>query len=618
MGLLDKFKNFTGKINELEHNINVSRQDYLEVYERNLFLEKEIAERTQELNQANKTIITLQLVWDMMNSSTPLSSVLQKIVSSLTNELNYSNSTILKYIEDDSQKYFKIIATSESYFIKYNPDNILAQSLNEKKILHSSDYLQDLVEVFQDVDSEYIRNIKQQSDSHGMIVCPIIKGDKPFGCLLVFSTNETPQENELTFLTLFAQQIELAITIADLFEEVKKQAITDGLTDLYNRRYFENALKNETERALRSHQPFSLISLDLDNLKKINDTYGHNAGDEAIKTIADVLKRNARSVDIPARFGGEEFSILLPGIDSNGARAAAERIRTSLSNQIVGNNVGQITASIGVATFLEHTDNIDDLVELADQAMYKAKINGRNQVVVARAKDTKNWQQTAIDAFIDILSKNRIPVDRNTAIDLCAKLGGISASKCDAKELIYSIVDVLAKTYNPSNKKGATKAKVSKAIKLARRLELPKEDIDKLRIATLLYDIGNIMISDEIFTKQTPLTEAERKQIQKHPLIAAKEILKPISSIADVIPIIEHHHENWDGTGYPQKISGNDIPIESQIILLIDSFTALTQKRAYRDKLSTEEALKIIQGDANKKWNAVLVEEFVNMIQNEE
>lgn len=138
------------------------------------------------------------------------------------------------------------------------------------------------------------------------------------------------------------------------------------------------------------------------------------------------------------------------------------------------------------------------------------------------------------------------------------------------------------------------------AVSLAKRFDIPKEDIDNLRVAVLLYDIGNLMLPDEILQKATPLTEEEREKIKNHPIIAAREILKPISYIQDVLPIIEHHHENWDGSGYPNKISKNEIPLTSQIILIIDEYFALIEQRPYRAKLSSKDALEIIKADAGK------------------
>ena len=158
------------------------------------------------------------------------------------------------------------------------------------------------------------------------------------------------------------------------------------------------------------------------------------------------------------------------------------------------------------------------------------------------------------------------------------------------------------------------KSKVQLAVSLAKRFDLPKDDIDKLRIAMLLYDIGNLMLPTELLQKKTPLTEEERNHIKEHPIIAAREILKPISYIQDVIPIIEHHHENWDGSGYPAKISKEEIPMTSQIILIIDAYFALTEPRTYRAELTPKQAIELIKQDAGKKWNSTLVEEFISLI----
>ena len=121
------------------------------------------------------------------------------------------------------------------------------------------------------------------------------------------------------------------------------------------------------------------------------------------------------------------------------------------------------------------------------------------------------------------------------------------------------------------------------------------------------------MLPPELLQKTTPLTEEEKQHIKEHPMIAAQKILKPISYIQDVIPIIEHHHENWDGTGYPQKLSHNDIPLTSQIILIVDAYFALTEHRPYRAKMTPHEALEVIKKDAGKKWNKALVQEFVTL-----
>ena len=628
MGFFDKFNEVRKKISEVEENLYHGKQDFLEIYERNLQLEQEIEERTRELNIANKRMLTLQNILDMMNSAKPLHNVLDTIVNSIQGELGYIHSSIMRKEQDNKGLYLAVAAEAVNETIKradniletpiqarrlaYLPDGMFAMALENKKIIQSRDIRSSLKAIMPDVEDTVIDKILTDKSIRSIIVIPLYAMEKAFGVFCVFSSREELAESETDFLSTFAQQIELAITIADLFEKVKAQAVTDGLTGLYNRRYFEEYLKKEVTRAKRINQPFSIIGLDLDFLKKINDKYGHAYGDLAIKTIADVLKSNARSIDTAARMGGEEFNIILPGVKSDGAMIAAERIRKAIENTNL-EKIGNITASIGVATFLEHSDNIDEILELTDQAMYLSKRNGRNRVTLAKPIDETSWQELAVSAFLDILGKRKIPLSEDFKNDLSAKL----VSTEPQSEVLYSVADLLTQVYNPLHVQGGVKLKVLAAVSLAKRFDLSKEEIDNLRIAMLLYDIGNLLVPQEIFRKTAPLTDEEKNSIKEHPVIAAKKILNPISYIQEIIPIIESHHENWDGSGYPANLSKDEIPVSSQIILIVDAFFALIEQRPYRDKMSPAEALELIKQDSGKKWDSALVNEFVALIENE-
>ena len=613
----------------------------MEIYNRNIELEQEIKDKTEELNKANNTMLTMGNIWEMMNSSQPLVNVMNTIVNSMQEQMGYINTFVLTKELDENGEFFRVkshadspviqkikeqveLLSVEEYKIPFNENFILAKALKNHKVEYSTDMDYVIRGLLSELSNDYVKEMVRMTDSESVMVVPLyrkktgtLNDNEEFGCMLVFSKRFQASENELKFLTLFANQIELAITIAGLFEEVRKQAITDPLTGLYNRRYFEENIDREAERALRLGQPFSLISLDLDHLKTINDTYGHQYGDLAIKAISGVLKNRARSIDIPARIGGEEFNVLLPGIDSYGAMIAAERMRAAIEAVPI-ETIGGVTASIGVATFLEHSKNVFELTELADKAMYHAKINGRNQVQLTQKQKDDNWQQVAVSAFIDIISKQRIQIPSEVAGDILSRLKGVSLDDKSAKEVIYSVVDVITQSYNIDYQSGSTKSKLLLAVKLGKNCGLSIEETDKLKIAVLLYDIGNIMIPENIFKKHDALTDEEKNLIKSHPVIAARDILKPISSIQDVIPIIEKHHENWDGSGYPGKVSGSDIPISSQIILLIDAFYALTQDRPYRKAFDIDKAIEIIKEGAGTKWNKDLVDKFIPLVQRDD
>lgn len=632
MNFFDKLREYRKTITDIENSVYGNKQDYLEIYERNLELEKEIASRTHELNIANKRMLTLQHIWEMMNSARPLESVLESIVNSLQGELGYLHSTILRKQEDENGHFMSVIAEADNSVINrvnsiiqipmqmrrlnYFDDSVYAKALDEKKIKLAKNISEALKSIIPDMPDEIFNKVMGGMRSKSIIVIPLYTRNQPFGWFCVFSSREELTDSEIDFLTIFAQQIEMAITIADLFQAVREQAITDGLTGLYNRRYFEEYISKEVTRSIRQNQPFSIIGIDLDFLKKINDEHGHAYGDLAIKTVADILKSNARSIDVAARMGGEEFNILLPGIDSNGAMIAAQRIRKAIEVKEL-ETIGNITASVGVATFLEHSDSLEELLELTDQAMYQSKRNGRNQVTMAKPISETSWQEVAVNTFLDILSKHNVPIENKIIDDIKLRLTTINEQSEMPKEILYSVADILTKTYNPLHEHGAVKSKVLLASSLAKRFDLSKDDIDKLKIAVLLYDIGNIMLPKEILQKASPLTDDEFRHIQEHPMIAARDILKPISYVQDIIPIVEHHHENWDGTGYPGKISKDEIPITSQIILIVDAYFALTEHRPYRAKLSPVEALVEIKKDTGKKWSQTLVQEFVTLIEHD-
>ncbi|MBQ7126807.1 diguanylate cyclase [bacterium] len=629
MGLFDSFKNLKNAIDKVENTIYNGRLSLLEVYELNRKLEAEIAQRTKELDTANTQMLTLQHIWEMMNSSEPLSSVLNAIVNSLQGELGYIDSCILQKDKMEDKAFWDIIATSGSIISEdvrnlYNKEAELRKikipdipellhAIENNEIFHSNEIETLLIECLPDIfESKHIK-IKPKANIKSYILIPLKRGDIHFGSLAVFSSRENVTDKELVFLKLFSKQIELAITITNLFQVVKEQAITDSMTGLYNRRYFEEFIQKESKRADRQNNPFTIIGIDLDHLKNINDTYGHNYGDIAIKAVSEVLKNNCRNIDIAARMGGEEFNVILPGVNVEGGMIFAERIRKNIA-ELSLEKIGNITASIGVGSYPEHSNNVNDLLELVDNAMYESKRNGRNTVSIAKSINETSWQEVAFNTFVDILAKHRVPLDNKTSSFINKKINDLHPNK----DIIYQISDILVSTYNPEHSSGKAKKKVLLATLLAKRFELSKENVDKLKIAMLLYDIGNTLIPKELLNKATPLSDEEVKSIKQHPVIAARDILKPISTITDIIPIIEKHHENWDGSGYPGNLSKEDIPIESQIILIVDSYFALMENRPYRKAVSKRKALNIILNGADNKWSKTLAEEFVFVIKNED
>jgi diguanylate cyclase (GGDEF)-like protein len=213
------------------------------------------------------------------------------------------------------------------------------------------------------------------------VVLPLVFQEKFMGSLVVVDDNSarTWQDNELLLLRTVANQVTVAIHHADLYALMQKQALTDGLTGCYNRRSLELQLDRDVQMAIRQHQPLSLLMLDLDRFKQLNDTVGHNAGDAALRRLADCFRQELRAVDTAARYGGDEFALILPQAYAEGAVVVAERLRRCIE-QIDIAGFGRLTVSIGVATFPLHATTRQELISAADAALYSAKRGGRNRI----------------------------------------------------------------------------------------------------------------------------------------------------------------------------------------------------------------------------------------------
>lgn len=427
-------------------------------------------------------------------------------------------------------------------------------------------------------------------------------------CLVTSDDRKTLHLDDMVLIKDLADRVAADIWNKELFEQVERQAVTDPMTGLHNRRHFGEQFSKEIDRNQRFGRPFSYIILDLDFLKKINDTYGHQHGDDAIKHIANVIKKCVRDVDTTARFGGEEFVVLLPETDVQGARVVAERMCYAIREEPVNDTIGIVTASIGVATFPYDAQDRDKLTELADQALYLAKHRGRNQVcsvsedllpsLNARGEEALEIQKATIKAKAEELAS--VDLKMVAEYGLLGILGAVM-KMIEAKDAYANDRSPRAADY---------------AAKLAGALHLSKEHTTVISLAAILHNIGKIAIPEEILQKQEALTDDERKIIESHPTVGAK-ILEPAKHLHRVASVVESYHEHWDGSGYPKGLRGEQIPLESRIIALIDAYVAMTSDRPYRPALTPSEAATILQQGAGKQWDPRLVKLFINVLSKE-
>ncbi|MEI7474134.1 MAG: diguanylate cyclase [bacterium] len=627
--LITSFKDYNSKIDKIESSMLGERVKFKELYERNLQLEQQIAERTDELNQANRGLISLNHIWETMNSSEPLSGVLTNVTQGLAEGLNYLSCFIFQLTVDNNKEIIKVRIVSKNSFLTKiedilcekieafeipfsTSDNIIVQSIKTKTAKNTKSFRHILYGCTPYIKSETLEALDNLIGNRNICVLPLYQNNKPFGCLMAISIRAEISNIEKNFLKLFADQTELAVTIAGLFEQIRDQAVTDPLTKLFNRRHFDQCLASEADRSVRLKQPFSIITLDLDHLKFINDTYGHNAGDAAIKMIGLVLYENARSIDVPARCGGEEFAVILPGVDLDGALIAAERLRVAIETSAV-EGVGRITASIGVGTFFRHTDSIGELLELVDQAMYRAKRNGRNQVQIALANSEMDWRQIMLDTFMDMLAKQHVNLSQPVVKEITKRLKSEDTKEKSLIDCLSYIVDNINHVFSPMYQlKNGEKLYIID--KICKKLEMIDSEIEKIKIASLLHDLGNLIIPENLLLKPGPISSDEKKFILNHPIITAKEILKPLNSANHIVSMLEYHHEHWSGAGYPGNLAGENIPVGSRILFILDAYFAMVSNRPHRKALTNNEALQILKEGANNEWDGKIIDLFINVL----
>ncbi|MDD5431815.1 MAG: diguanylate cyclase [Candidatus Omnitrophica bacterium] len=399
--------------------------------------------------------------------------------------------------------------------------------------------------------------------------------------------------------------------LAELNEELlnsnvklKELSLFDSYTGLYNHRYLENAIEAEFFRARRYAHGLAVIMLDIDYFKSINDVYGHQFGDLVLKQFAKQLKNMVRRYDIVVRYGGEEFVIVSPGIDRPQALNLAQRLLDALNLYNFGDkeHTVKLKLSLSVSSYPEDKAIKGvDLINLADHILNKVKEFGGNRVY--SSLDLKKEKQ------------NKVSKAKETPVVKVLK-GRIDKLTKKANQSLVESIFAFAKTIELKDRYTGEHVEntVQYATDIARALALPKEEIELVKQAAMLHDLGKIGISEKILLKESKLSKKEFEEIKKHPQIGA-DIIRPIQFLHGLIPFIFYHHERWDGKGYPSGIKGEEIPMGARIIAIADVFQALISDRPYRKAFSKKDAIKIIEEGAGSQFDPSIVSIFLKILQ---
>src|SRR3954454_24711052 len=353
-------------------------------------------------------------------------------------------------------------------------------------------------------------------------------------------------------------------------------ALTDPLTGLGNHRHFHERLEKELRHAQEKRLPLTLCLVDVDDFKRINDRFGHPAGDRVLSRLASRLRQTGEAF----RLGGDEFALLLPGYDEGSALTAAasvvERIAALELEQI-----GSVTVSVGVATSPAHAGDRDDLIRLADSALYWAKEYGKNRV--------RSYRPDVIE--LAELKRLASGPDRAARFRAAASL----ARAVDARD-VYT---------------GSHSQRVAElAARMARRLGLPDEEVELTRLAASLHDLRELALPEGVLRKPGPLTEPERMVLEPHPQIGFR-MLESLG-VDPVADWVLHHHERWDGSGYPDGLPGDRIPLGARIIFVADAYDAMTSERVYRRRVLPEQAIAELRRCAGSQFDPNAVDSLAD------
>jgi diguanylate cyclase (GGDEF)-like protein len=381
-----------------------------------------------------------------------------------------------------------------------------------------------------------------------------------------------------------------ALQNARLYSDASRRADRDSVTDLFNHRAAQEQLNATLARCKRSTGQFAIVMMDLNNFKFFNDTYGHPVGDEVLRTVARALRESCRTSDMLGRYGGDEFIAVLPDTDASGTIEVCQRIAASLDARhfepVPGTKL-PISISFGWAVYPQDGENALELLTQADANLYNHKRGGASYLT-QRARAAKE-------------GKDELKKLKNRA------WGGS-----------FGVLDALVTAID--NKDHYTRHHSEEvtylSLLVAKDLNFSPEALRAVRISGLLHDVGKIAVPDHILRHPGKLGKEEWDIMQQHPVFGAL-IVKDVPNLEEVLGGIRHHHEKWDGTGYPDRLSGTDIPLLGRLLAMADVYSALTTDRPYRKGWKPEAALEEIERSSGSHFDPHLCEVFIRVMRRE-
>ncbi|MBX3073884.1 diguanylate cyclase [Candidatus Obscuribacterales bacterium] len=598
---LQLLEDYAQRLEKAHEQLSIDRQDTIQ---RNSQLEQLRREGEVQRHQDN----LLHRISNIIRKSFHIRENLEEMLEALSGWFSLDSTFIVMPNEAEPEDTIRVECVSDKAYkvVAYDRDldiyEIFKKNFQADQAIISNDAASDRrLDPFHKI-------LKSGFAIQSLFLIPITYEQKLQGLLVGYKCEAKANWSRIneTFMKSVVDQVAVGVVNARLYATVQRQATTDGLTGLFNHRTGQEKLADQMKQAERYQRRISVIMLDVDHFKSINDTHGHPAGDTVLKSVAKLIRNSCRDVDIPVRYGGEEFLLVLPEVTQDGATVVAERIRVALKSEPIKHEDVEIsiTGSFGVASFPDDADSQQAMLDLADKALYLSKRMGRDQV------------HTAADLMFEPAPEQ----DKKTE-DVAKDLRDgpftppvISEEARQHEELVPEVVDMVkslaASLYAKSDYNKQHHLEVARMSELlAKVMGLSAQQVEQIRVAGLLHDVGVLQLPQELLHKEGQLTREEREQVNQHATLGA-QMLRPVRALKDICEILENHHERWDGTGYPKGLKGENIPLPARIVAIVDSYHAMISERPYRPAMTHDEALRVLKDGAGKQWDPFLIEIF--------
>jgi len=456
------------------------------------------------------------------------------------------------------------------------------------------------------------------------VALPVTYGEQFLGVLYVESSEPCDfPEQDMQLLRTLADLFAGALHNALTFQKAQEQAITDGLTGVKTHRFLMEALSSEWKRSTRANRPLALVLMDLDHFKFVNDFYGHLEGDVVLQRVGHILEQNCRRSDVVARYGGDEFVILMPETTVEQARQLANKLRGWIASDPLLRDKN-ITASFGIAAFPVHGSTPQELIQVADSSMYLSKHQGGNSVSTAEQgdpSDRKRWKKDVLEAYLGVTLKRLFATGPEAFEEIYRRLEqftrslreqGSDVSPDALPPVVVETVTSLAFAIDAKDHytQGHSQKVSAYAVMIAQALGLPSADVEEIRLAALLHDIGKVGIPESILNKSGPLDAGEWEMMKTHTELGAR-ILEPLRPMVRIREMVRHHHEFYDGSGYPRHLEGEQIPHGARVIAVADAYDTITSERTYKKARTPEDAFAELERCATNQFDPEIVRVFI-------